>query len=582
VDASGTLRSSGLNTRGQLGFSPAETILTYTTTPQLLASPVLATSSGPDHTAILYADGTLYTTGDNASGQLGDGTTTSRNTPVQIASGVSSILAAPYATFLIKKDGTLWATGDNSAGRLGLPGESASTSTPALIATNVRSVSCALRHTLIVKNDNTLWATGDNTAGRYGDTHLASSRTPVFVRSGVHQALTFSSPWFDLISELDGSLLLLEDGTLWLHENGEFARGLSYPNGQIYNPSSHPFFITRQAPLLIATEVLRATADYGTLLYLRRDRTLWVLGASTQGELGLGTTTAVTPALQALTGVLDVALGSHLGSATHTYILRADQSLWATGANSSGQLGDGTTTNRNTPARIADGVLSLSPGRFHSFFLQLPPPAILVPPASLAVRAGDSATFTVQASGHGPLAYQWQRNGAPISGATSPTYTLAPTQLTDAADYTVRVSESGVDALSPTANLLVHLETHTTYAAWAAANGITGAPTYSPGGGGPANLLRFAFNLSPQGPGLNPVTLEISDPSGTPRLAIRFRRKTYAPGLRYFVEASSTLIGDWQPVATIHPGLPADIEVLDTVPLAANTRRFLRVRLSYP
>ena len=51
-------------------------------------------------------------------------------------------------------------------------------------------------------------------------------------------------------------------------------------------------------------------------------------------------------------------------------------------------------------------------------------PSIVEHPTDQAVRAGESATFEVVASGSGPLSYQWQRNGVDIAGATSSTYTL--------------------------------------------------------------------------------------------------------------------------------------------------------------
>lgn len=50
-------------------------------------------------------------------------------------------------------------------------------------------------------------------------------------------------------------------------------------------------------------------------------------------------------------------------------------------------------------------------------------PAITTQPASLTVTAGNPATFTVVASGTAPLSYQWQKDGAALTGATSSTYT---------------------------------------------------------------------------------------------------------------------------------------------------------------
>ena len=51
-------------------------------------------------------------------------------------------------------------------------------------------------------------------------------------------------------------------------------------------------------------------------------------------------------------------------------------------------------------------------------------PSITQHPASQTVAPGAPVTFSVRASGQGTLRYQWQRNGANISGATSQDYTI--------------------------------------------------------------------------------------------------------------------------------------------------------------
>ncbi|MGK7313552.1 MAG: RCC1 domain-containing protein, partial [Candidatus Longimicrobiales bacterium M2_2A_002] len=53
-------------------------------TPVQVMSDVAAVSAGGGHTMILRTDGTLWGTGLNAFGQLGDGTTADRTTPVQV------------------------------------------------------------------------------------------------------------------------------------------------------------------------------------------------------------------------------------------------------------------------------------------------------------------------------------------------------------------------------------------------------------------------------------------------------------------------------------------------------------------
>ena len=59
------------------------------------------------------------------------------------------------------------------------------------------------------------------------------------------------------------------------------------------------------------------------------------------------------------------------------------------------------------------------------------PPTILQQPQSLTVIPGESAVFSVVASGTGNLAYQWQRNGKNILGAVLPTYVLPVAQASD-------------------------------------------------------------------------------------------------------------------------------------------------------
>ena len=60
------------------------------------------------------------------------------------------------------------------------------------------------------------------------------------------------------------------------------------------------------------------------------------------------------------------------------------------------------------------------------------PPSFVSQPFDQTVRLGATATFTVSVAGSRPLVYQWRRNGTPISGATSQTYSLVNAQFSDA------------------------------------------------------------------------------------------------------------------------------------------------------
>ncbi len=84
-------------------------------------------------------------------------------------------------------------------------------------------------------------------------------------------------------------------------------------------------------------------------------------------------------------------------------------------------------------------------------------PQISVPPASRTVTAGQTATFSVTATGTGPLSYQWQKNGSSIGGATSPSYTTPATTTADnGSTFRVVVSNSAGSATSNAATLTVN------------------------------------------------------------------------------------------------------------------------------
>jgi glucose/arabinose dehydrogenase len=82
-------------------------------------------------------------------------------------------------------------------------------------------------------------------------------------------------------------------------------------------------------------------------------------------------------------------------------------------------------------------------------------PSISSQPASVTVAAGQTASFSVTASGTAPLQYQWQRNGVNISGATASTYTRTATAADDGATFRAVVTNAAGSATSNAATLTV-------------------------------------------------------------------------------------------------------------------------------
>jgi len=84
-------------------------------------------------------------------------------------------------------------------------------------------------------------------------------------------------------------------------------------------------------------------------------------------------------------------------------------------------------------------------------------PAITTQPVSQTVTAGQTATFSVTATGTAPLTYQWQKNGVAISGASSASYTTPATTTSDSGtQFTVAISNGVGTVISSAASLSVN------------------------------------------------------------------------------------------------------------------------------
>ena len=85
------------------------------------------------------------------------------------------------------------------------------------------------------------------------------------------------------------------------------------------------------------------------------------------------------------------------------------------------------------------------------------PVVISQQPVAIVRAVGQPASFSVTASGTGPFAYQWMKNGVNIVGATGASYSVASTVAADAASYSVKVTGPVGSATSSSAALSLHV-----------------------------------------------------------------------------------------------------------------------------
>jgi alpha-tubulin suppressor-like RCC1 family protein len=299
------------------------------------------------HTAVIRPDGTLWTYGDNAKGQLGQGNTSANNTPAQVGPGTTwvSVSAGYGHTMAIRTDGTLWAWGSNSNGQLGLPGTVGSnvlTPTQVGTATNWASVSAGYTHTAAVQTNGTLWTWGSNASSQLGQGNTTQTNEPTRVGTGTN--------WASVAAGYEFTVAVQANGTLWAcGRAGDGQLGLG-------STSTRPTVFTQVGS---ASTWVSASANYFSAFGVQADGTLWGWGSNPNFKIGLPGNQAgsiLSPTrIGTATNWTSVATGQY-----HTVGLQADNTLWAWGQNDLGQLGLGNSNNANAPTRVGTATRWLS------------------------------------------------------------------------------------------------------------------------------------------------------------------------------------------------------------------------------
>jgi len=142
-------------------------------------------------------------------------------------------------------------------------------------------------------------------------------------------------------------------------------------------------------------------------------------------------------------------------------------------------------------------------------------PSISTQPASQSVTAGQTASFSVAATGTAPLTYQWQKNSVAISGATSSSYTTPATASSDnGAQFTVAISNTAGSVTSNAATLTVNATqisvVPTSVSFGNVVTGNTNTQTIKLTNSGTANLTLSQAPVSGNGFSISGLTLPLT------------------------------------------------------------------------
>jgi alpha-tubulin suppressor-like RCC1 family protein len=329
-----TVKGFGENATGQLGDGTMLDKNTPVTVTGL--SSIIGVSAGGDqleaHSLALRKNGTVWAWGSNLYGGLGNGSTNNTTIPGQVLllSGITAISAGGWHSTALKNDGTVWTWGWNIDGQLGdgtFVDKAIASQVPGL--SGVIKIAAGTYHVLALKNDGTVWAWGDNVSGQIGDGTSTDRSSPVQV-TGLTNVVSIASGRFF-------SLAVKNDGTVWTW--GENLYG-QLGNGTVVNSS---------VPVQVSglTGITSAVASTGAFhcMAIKNDNTVWAWGRNTYGNLGDGSVTHRSTPVQmiGISSVKGLAAGTNF-----SLLYKNDGSLWGCGRNLSGQLGDGTFLQRNT------------------------------------------------------------------------------------------------------------------------------------------------------------------------------------------------------------------------------------------
>ncbi len=343
VTTGGGIKCWGSNSYGQLGTGTSGQPQTTPVNVVGLSSGVAAISAGYEHTCAVTQGGGVKCWGSNFYGQLGNGTGNNRTTPtdvVGLSSSVAFVSAGYFHTCAVTTGGGAKCWGRNDYGQLGIGTSWAYDYriTPMDVvglSSGVAAITAGSYHTCALTTGGGVKCWGNNSSGQLGNSTTTNSSIPVDVTG-------------------------LSGGVVAVSAGGSHTCALTVSGGVKCwgNGSNTPVDVGGLSSGVVAID---SGSGHNCALTTGGGVECW--GSNTFGQLGDGTTNYSSTPVDVVglaSGVAAISAGSRSSCA-----VAAGGGAKCWGGNSYGQLGDGTTTDRNTPVDVvglSSGVVTVSVG----------------------------------------------------------------------------------------------------------------------------------------------------------------------------------------------------------------------------
>ena len=320
--------------------------------------------------------GRVYGWGKNDTGQLGNGTVVNTATPVQVSTlgntgqpKATQIAFDGVSTWLLDDTGNVWATGANTYGQAGTAGPIGSRSGKCVTNTG-NSVTDSTQITINDCNNSASqlieWAEdgslklkpNTSTVKCINNTNGSSTNgNPISIytcNGSTAQKWTMNDQG-RIVNPVTGKCLENPGGT---STNGTGLTLVTCNGGAVYTPQTWPLqdVLTPTKVVLPSGHgtVTRITTDQSTVLFIMTDGTVWGYGLNNAGQLGSGSLLKFNPKIQqymilpvgrTAVNFYTAKTGSEVDlEYANTFVILDDGSVYGSGANTFGQLGNGTTS----------------------------------------------------------------------------------------------------------------------------------------------------------------------------------------------------------------------------------------------
>ena len=349
----------GPNTSGELGDG---TTTTRSSPVQIAGGTWTSNLAGNNYSCGLRSANALFCWGENGTGQLGDGTAINRNEPTQVPGQWDTVAPGYHSTCAIRSDDTLWCWGANDVAQLGSATTSAPHTRPVQVGTETwKSVTVGGNHACAIRSDESLWCWGGDDAGQVGDGMTAADSCAFGpldpIPCAPNPTQVAGGAWKSVSAGGAHTCALGGDGALWCWgANGSGQVGDGVTGGEVCEGPSGPV-ACHTSPVAIGTDSWKSvSAGFAHTCAIDDNAHLSCWGSDSGGQVGDGETagngcgdTTCQPSPVIIDGD---AWSSVSAGGSHTCGLQLPGRLRCWGENDDGRLGDGTTTDRNAPTSV--------------------------------------------------------------------------------------------------------------------------------------------------------------------------------------------------------------------------------------